>query len=194
MGEVKIEVKVSEEAYSRLSQLAGELGVSVDSLASSALDVIASYSQDIASLGFKLAVSRDKKVFSVFEELIYYGVLGWREVVNKILEHLNAVGLFELEDMEFDPLGPLIEIEMVALEASTLKADSLRIAWSQKGAAMEVYYYLEDKVKPAPREELKYEWSYLPDEHAIVVSVVASSITELPTLGSIESEVAKLGV
>ncbi|MDM7274865.1 MAG: hypothetical protein P3X22_001910 [Thermoprotei archaeon] len=194
MGEVKIEVKVSEDAYSRLSQLAGKLGVSVDSLASSALDVIASYSQDISVLGFKLAVPQDKIVFSVFEELIYYGVLGWREVVNKILEHLDAVGLFELEDMEFDPLGPLIEIEMVALEASTLKADSLRVAWSPQGVAMEVYYYLEGKAKPAPRGEVKYEWSYLPDENAVVISVTAGSIAELPTLRNVESEAAKLGI
>ncbi len=194
MGEVKIEVKISEEAYSRLSQLSGKLGVSVDSLASSTLDVIASYSQDIAVLGSKLAVPQDKRVYSVFEELIYYGILGWREVVDKILEHLEAVGSFELESMEFEPLGPLIEVEMVALEASKLKADALRIAWSPQGVTLEVYYYLEAEVKPAPRGELKYEWSYLPDEHAVVINVTANSIAELPKLKIVDGEAGKLGI
>jgi hypothetical protein len=110
------------------------------------------------------------------------------------LDIVKARGCYELESLDFEPLEPLIEVEMVALESCRYKADKLSLAWSPKGVILEVYYYLEPGVKPGLHITLAYEWSYLPDEHAVVISVTALSIAQIPPLEDIEKEAEKLKI
>ncbi len=193
-GVVELRLEVDSKVYEEVDKLAKGLGSSVANLIIAVLDVLADYSNDIVSLGRELAISEDKRVISALEELVYYGVESWRNIVNPLLDYLKARGCYELESLDFEPLEPLIEIEMIALEGCKYKVDKLILTWSAKGISLEAYYYLEDGIKPSPSTTLTYEWSYIPDENAIVISIIASTITQVPPLDSIEKELEKLGV
>jgi len=185
-GRASICAALEQEDAEALRELAGRLGVSVEELASIVLDVVADYKGLIEEWADKLRVKRENKPASIFEELVYYGVEAWRGLVEPVLRRLKASGRFELEMIEFDPDTPAIEMEFYALEGSDLMADRLRIYWTPQGATMEVYYYLEEGVEPpiAPKGEV--EWDYLPDEHAIVITVTAPSISKLPPIHAID--------
>ncbi|MEM1774505.1 MAG: hypothetical protein QXO93_05320 [Acidilobaceae archaeon] len=191
---IEVKIRLSRDVYERLEGLAKSISVSVDVLVSNLVDVLSSYSSDISSLTRDLRVSKEKLPVSIFEELVFYGVEAWRSIANSILEAIGARGSFELESIDFEPLEPLLELEFVAFEGSEFKADRLVVAWSTRGVSLEVYYYLEDKPKPAPRISIAYEWSYLPDEHAVVVSIVSDSIAKIPSLAEIDKEASKLGI
>ncbi len=169
-----------------LDELAGRLGVSREELASIVLDVIADYRGLIGEWADKLRVRKEHKAVSIFEELVYYGVEAWRGLVEPVLRRLHASGRFELEMIEFDPDTPAIEMEFYALEGSDLMADRLRIYWTPKGATMEVYYYLEEGIEPPIASKQEAQWDYLPDEHAIVITVTAPTISKLPPIHAVD--------
>jgi hypothetical protein len=191
---VELRLNVDPKIYEAVSKLAQSLNTTVSDVTLALLDILAEYSNDIAGLGKDLAVSDDKRAVSTLEELVYYGIESWRNIVNTLLDIIKAKGCYELESLDFEPLEPLIEVEMVALESCRYKADKLSLAWSPKGVILEVYYYLEPGVKPGLHITLAYEWSYLPDEHAVVISVTASSIAQIPPLEDIEREAEKLKI
>jgi hypothetical protein len=193
-GFVELRLNVDPKIYEAVSKLAQSLNTTVSDVTLALLDILAEYSNDIAGLGRDLAVSDDKRAVSTLEELVYYGIESWRNIVNTLLDIVKARGCYELESLDFEPLEPLIEVEMVALEGCRYKADKLSLAWSPKGVILEVYYYLEPGVKPGLHITLAYEWSYLPDEHAVVISVTASSIAQIPPLEDIEREAEKLKI
>lgn len=186
-----MKLNVNSRVYEAIEKLARRLNTNVEGLALALLDIVAEYSNDIAGLGRELAVSDDKRAVSTLEELIYYGIESWRNIINNLLGIIKARGCYELESLDFEPLEPLVEVEMVALEGCRYEADKLSLTWSPKGVVLEAYYYLEPGVKLEPHTTLAYEWSYLPDEHAIVVSITASSIEQIPTLDSIEKEIVR---
>lgn len=181
-----LEVKVDEETLAELRELAERLGVPLEELAAVVLDVVADYRGLIGEWADRLRVRRENKAVSVFEELVYYGVEAWRGIVEPVLRRLRASGRFELEMLEFDPDAPAIEMEFYALEGSDLQADRIRLYWTPQGVTLEAYYYLEEGIEPphAPRSEV--EWDYLPDEHAIVITVTAPSIAKLPPIHAID--------
>lgn len=191
---MELRLNVDPKIYEAVSKLAQSLNTTVSDVTLALLDILAEYSNDIAGLGKDLAVSDDKRAVSTLEELVYYGIESWRNIVNTLLDIIKAKGCYELESLDFEPLEPLIEVEMVALESCRYKADKLSLAWSPKGVILEVYYYLEPGVKPGLHITLAYEWSYLPDEHAVVISVTASSIAQIPPLEDIEREAEKLKI
>jgi hypothetical protein len=193
-GYVELRLEVDPGVYEKIEKLAEKLNTNVTNIVLHVLSILADYSNDIVGLGELLAVSGDKKAESTFEELIYYGVESWRSIVNPLLGYLGAVGCYELESIDFEPLEPLLEVEMVALEGCRYKVDRLTLTWSPKGVSLEAYYYLERGVRPSPKASIAYEWSFLPDENAIVVSITAPSIAQIPQLEAIDRELGKLGV
>lgn len=192
--EVELKISISKSVYDKISGLAEALKTKPEDLVKTMLEVLADYTSEVSRLGASLAVSDEKRATSTFEELLYYGVESWRSLVEVLLDILGAKGCYELESIDFEPLEPLLEIEMVALEGCKFKADRLVVSWSTKGVMVEVFYYLESRPKPAPQVSLAYEWSYLPDEHAVVVSVTGSSIAEIPRIEVIDREAEKLGL
>ncbi|MCE4611311.1 MAG: hypothetical protein F7B17_05005 [Desulfurococcales archaeon] len=191
----RIEVKafIEAEKASKLSKLAEELGTDLNTITYNLLDVLATYAGEVTAWARVLRVKKHNKPISIFEELIYYGVEAWRGIVARVLERLNAKGRYELEELEFDPDEPSIEMELVALEGSDLKADRLRIYWSMKGVVLEAYYYLEEGEEPPhPEKESPFKWDYLPDEHAVVITVSGEQLRDLPpvhVLDKVASEV-----
>ncbi|BAA79126.2 hypothetical protein APE_0214.1 [Aeropyrum pernix K1] len=184
-----LKVELEGEAAEKISRLAERLGVEPARLLGTLADVTSTYWREIAEWAENLRVRRHNKHVSVFEELYYYGVSLWRDIVAPLLERLNAKGRFELEGIDFDPDEGLLEVEMIALEGSDLKADRLVVTWSPKGVHMEVYYYLEeDEEPPRPSRQLDFEWSYLPDEHAIVISHSAETLSGLPPIYRVDRE------
>lgn len=184
----RIAVELDSDVVERLTTLGKALGsVDVGDVVSVLAEVAASYRGDISSWAGELKVRRDHKKYSVFEELFFYGVSTWRELVSKVLSHLRARGRFELEDLDFDPESGHLELELVALEGSDLKADRVLVAWSPSGVYMEVYYYLEDGSEPPrPEERIDTDWSYLPDENALVLSYKGSRLSELPPIHRVD--------
>jgi hypothetical protein len=193
-GPVELRLEVDPGVYEKIGKLAEKLNTNVANIVLQVLSVLADYSNDIVGLGELLAVSGDKRAVSTLEELIYYGVESWRSIVNPLLGYLGAVGCYELESIDFEPLEPLLEVEMVALEGCRYKVDRFTLTWSPKGVSLEAYYYLERGVRPSPKASIAYEWSFLPDENAIVVSITAPSIAQIPQLEAIDRELGKLGV
>lgn len=192
-GKIEVKVHMEAEKASKLTRLAEELGIDLNKLTYNLLDVLSTYSGEVAAWARVLRVKRHNKPISIFEELIYYAVEAWRGIVAKVLERLNAKGRYELEELDFDPDEPSIEMELVALEGSDLKADRIRIYWSMKGVALEAYYYLEEgEEPPRPEREAPFKWDYLPDEHAVVISVSGERLRDLPpihVLDKVASEV-----
>jgi len=191
---VELKVVVDKKVYEKISKLSEAFKTKPEDFTAALLDVLSDYSGDIASLGKDLAVSDDKRALSTLEELVFYGVESWRRIVNTILELLGAKGCYELESIDFEPLEPLIEVEFVALEGCKFKADRVVVSWSPKGVVLEAFYYLESRPRPEPKVKLAFEWSYLPDEHAILLSVARTSIAEIPRLQVLDAEVEKLGL
>ncbi|MEB3852111.1 MAG: hypothetical protein LRS49_06005 [Desulfurococcales archaeon] len=181
-----VEVRLDPKTARGLEELAERLGVSAEELAAIVLDVVADYRGLIGEWADRLRVRREHKAVGVFEELVYYGVEAWRGIVEPVLRRLRASGRFELEMLEFDPDTPAIEMELYALEGSDLRADRLRIYWTPEGVTMEVYYYLEEGVEPPHLPGGGEGWDYLPDEHAIVATVTASRVSELPPIHAID--------
>ncbi len=179
---MKVQVDVDEESYSQLEKLASSLGVGVGRLASILLDAAASYSSEIAAMASEIRVRRENKPYSVIEELFYYGVEAWRGIVQKILDKLKARGRFELEELDLDPSEPSIEVELVALEGSDLKADRVRINWSLDGVIVEAYYYVEEFYEHVPAKLQGFDMAYLPDEEALLVSRTGRSLDHIPPL------------
>lgn len=181
MPEVK--VSLNSESYEAISNIAKALDTSVEAFASSLLDAVSSYTDEVIKWGLELKVKRENRIASLADEIIYYGIEAWRGVVSKVLDELKARGRFELEELDFDPHEPSMEIELVALEGSDLQADRVRINWSVNEVIVEAYYYLEEGKEPphVPRVE-GFEVSYLPDEHAILVSATSSNIKSIPPI------------
>jgi hypothetical protein len=190
LKEVKLNLPI--DIYNEIEEIAKGLGSDVNDVIVKILDVISSYKNIIIELSKTLRVKKEHKVDSVFEELIYYGVEAWRGILEPLLRKLRASGRFELETLVFDPSGPSLEIELVALEGSDLLADALRIFWTLKGVTMEVIYYLEEGIEPPRGVKVDLHWDYLPDEHAIVVTIQAPSIDKLPPIYVIDKKVEPL--
>lgn len=184
--EVRLETTLDANVYDEIRELAEGLGVTPEELTSKLLEILSSYKGIIVELASKLRVRREHKADSVFEELVYYGVEAWRGILEPTLRLLRASGRFELEMLEFDPAGPAFEMEFVALEGSDLKADRVRLYWTMEGVTMEVYYYLEEGEEPPQGPKTELEWDYLPDEHAVVATFRARSITELPPIHAVD--------
>ena len=190
---VEIRFKIDRDKAVKLQKLANELGVDLNTMASNIIDVISSYSGDIALWARTLKVKRHNKPVSIFEELVYYGVEAWRGLVAKILDKLNAKGRYELEELDFDPDEPGFEIEMVALEGSDLKADVIRLHITPRETILEAYYYLEEgEEPPSPKKEIPFEWYYLPDEHAVVIAAKASTVSMLPKIHVVDKVASEL--
>lgn len=178
---VRLEVEASKEAMVGLERLAERLGVGVEELVSALLESLAPYAGELARWGLELKVRRENRVQSLFDEVVFYAVEAWRGVVERVLDKLKARGRFELEMLQLDPDEGEITLELVALEGSDLAADRLRIHWSPRGVLVEAYYYLEEgEEPPLQRRGEGYDWAYLPDEHAVVVTVQARSLSEVP--------------
>ncbi len=188
----EIKINVPKDVYEDINELAQQLGSNFQEVLVKILDIVSSYKNLIVELSRVLRVKKEHKVDSVFEELIYYGVEAWRGVLEPLLRSLKAWGRFELEMLEFDPVLPAIELELVALEGSDLLADAVRIYWTMKGVTMEVKYYLEEGIEPPRGVKVDLNWNYLPDEHAIVVTIQAPSITKLPPIYVIDKKVEPL--
>ncbi len=177
----ELRVRVGDEATRGLEKLASRLGVDVGEVVSSCLESLSSYAGELARWGLDLRVRKENRVQSLFDEVFFYAVEAWRGLVSRVLDRLKARGRFELELLEFDPDEPEIHLEFVALEGSDLLADRLRVYWSPGGVLVEAVYYLEEGVEPPlPRKGEEFDWAYLPDEHAIVVSARAPSLREAP--------------
>lgn len=190
----RLVVELGDEEARKLEGLAAQLGVDLERMTSVMLEVAASYAGELKSWSQELRVKREHKPYSLFEELFFYGVEAWRSLVARVLDHLKARGRFELEALDFDPREPSVEIEMVALEGSDLKADRIRIYWTPRGVALEVYYYLEKGVEPPqPKERVDFEWYYLPDEHAVVLAFEAEDVTGLPPIHAVDRMAESLG-
>jgi len=177
----KLEVEVSEEALKGLERLASRLKASPGEVVGASLESMASYAGDLARWGLELRVKREHRVQALFDEVYFYAVEAWRSIVSKVLDRLKARGRFELTMLDFDPDEPSIEMELVALEGSDLLADKLVIHWSMEGVTVEAYYYLEEgEEPPLQRAGEGYDWAYLPDERAVVVTVRARSLRDVP--------------
>ena len=180
MGRV---VELDEEVWGLVEGLAGRLGVGVGELVRVVFDVLGSYAGDIVGWAGDLRVRREHRVEAVFEELVFYGVSLKRGVVDRVLDVLRARGRFELENFEVEPESGGLEIELVALEGSDLGADRLVIGWSPRGVIVEAYYYLEEDETPPPLRRPRQEGidvSYLPDEHAILVTATGRTLRDIP--------------
>jgi len=191
----EIRVEIDDEKVKKLEGLVAALGVNLNELTYILLDITSSYAGELKGWANDLRVKKENKPYSVFEELFFYGLEAWRSLVAKILNKLRARGRFELEALDFDPGEPSIEIEMVALEGSDLKADRLRIYWTLKGVTMEVYYYMEEGLEPPrPQEKSPTDWYYLPDEHAVVLVFRAEDIDGLPPIHAVDRMAEGIGV
>jgi len=177
----RFEVEVSGDALKGLERLASRLKAAPEEVLRSNLESMAEYAGDLARWGLELRVRRENRVQALFDEVYFYAVEAWRSVVSRILDRLKARGRFELTMLDFDPDEPSIEVELVALEGSDLLADKLVIHWSLDGVTIEAYYYLEEgEEPPLQRAGDGYDWAYLPDERAVVVTVRARSLREAP--------------
>ncbi len=182
-GFERVEFSVPSGTFSELRAIAGRLGVSVGDLLRAVAEALADYSGDIVEWGLELRVRREHRVDSLAEEIIDYAVAAHKYVVNRILDLLRARGRFELEHLELIPEDSTLIVELVALEGSDLLADRVRIVWTPRGVLLEAYYYLEEDEEPPLRHSpAGVNWDYLPDEHAVVVSVEAPSISDLPPI------------
>ena len=177
----ELRVRVSRQAYEGLERLASRLKAGVDEVVVASLESMSSYAGDLARWGLDLRVRKENRVQSLFDEVYFYAVEAWRGVVSRILDRLKARGRFELEMLELDPDEPSIEVHLVALEGSDLRADRLHIHWSLDAVTVEAYYYLEEgEEPPLQRSGEGFDWAYLPDEHAVVVTVTGRSIRDIP--------------
>ncbi len=180
---MKIEVDVGEEAYRGLEKLASRLKTSVADVVRASIESLSPYAGELARWGLDLRVKKENRVDSLFDEIYFYAVEAWRGLVSRILDRLKARGRYELEMLEFNPDEPSIIVELVALEGSDLLADRVRIDWGMDGVLLESYYYLEEGVEPPlQRRGEGFDWVYLPDEHAIVVTVRGRRFGELPPI------------
>ncbi|MEN2999057.1 MAG: hypothetical protein ABDH61_00520 [Acidilobaceae archaeon] len=170
--------------------MARELNVPPEELARALLETFASYRSDLVKLAKNMRVSREKLPESVAAELVFYGLEAWR-AAEELLKVLGAEGSFEMVDFELDPSASSLEIEFMALEGSPFRADSLVVSWSPEGVRLDVLYYVEEEPL---RRELAYEWSYLPDERAVEVTLSAEKFAELPSLAKVDEEARKLGL
>ena len=178
-------IEVPEDALELARSLAERLGSSPEELIAVMLDVIASYRDDIEKWALEMKVKKEHRVEALMEELVYYAVAAKNNLVDRILDRLRARGRFELEHLELDPDTGVLEVEFVAFEGSDLAADRVRVGWGPDGVIVEAYYYLEEDVPPPryrkPRDP-RIDISYLPDEHAVVVSARGRSLSELPPI------------
>lgn len=190
----ELRLELNKEELEKLIKLSEKLKSSPERVIKSLVDVLSDYSDKIGALGSKLKVKDEVLAESVFEELVFYGVVVWEEIVNKVLDSLGASGCYELHDMEFEPVKSYLGLEFVALERCDLKADVVVVKWDPNEVVLEVFYYLEEK--PAPQKTIKtsYEWFYEPDEHAVIIRVPLKSLLEAPKLADIDVEVKKLGI
>jgi len=178
---VEVRVEVDRETGERLSRMAERLKASVDDLVKASLESMAAYSGDLARWGLDLRVRKEHRLASLFDEVYFYAVEAWRSLVSRVLDRLKARGRFELEMLEFDPDEPGFIMEFAALEGSDLLADRLRVDWGPDGVLVEAYYYLEEgEEPPLQRHGEDYDWAYLPDERAVVVTVRRRSLREVP--------------
>lgn len=191
-GELRLEL--SKEKLEKLAKLSEKLKCSPDRLVKSLIEVLSDYSDRVGALGSRLRVKDEVLVNSVFEELIFYGVVAWEEVVERVLNRLGASGCYELNDLDFEPSKPYLELEFVALELCDLKADVVVVKWSPDEVVLEVSYYLENRPAPHKSVETSYEWFYEPDEHAVVFRASSRSFLRLPKLADIDKEAEKLGI
>ncbi|MEB3845380.1 MAG: hypothetical protein LRS48_06875 [Desulfurococcales archaeon] len=179
----RIVVELPEEALDGLERLSATLKVRPEDVLASAGSVFADYSEDLSRWGLELKVRREHRLDSLMEEVVYYAVTSYRNVVSRLLDRLKAKGRFELEHFEIIPEDSTLVVELVALEGSDIAADRVRIVWSPEGVLVEAYYYLEEDLEPPLRRNPEgFSWDYLPDEHAIVVAVQAKSMREVPPL------------
>ena len=183
----EIRVEVSSEALRGLERLAESLKTSVEDLVAGSLESMSAYSGHLARWGLELRVRKEHRVASLFDEVYFYAVEAWRGLVSRILDRLKARGRFELEMLEFDPEEPGVIVELVALEGSDLLADRLRIDWGVNEVLVEAYYYLEEgEEPPLPRQGEGFDWVYLPDERAVVVTVRAPKLSMIPPVHVID--------
>lgn len=184
---MELTIKVDEKTLEGLRKLAERLKVDINQLIESSLVSMSDYSGELARWGLELKVKKENRAQSLFDEVYFYAVEAWRGLVSKILDRLKAKGRFELEMLEFNPAEPSIIIELVALEGSDLLADRIRIDWSMDGVLLEAYYYLEEgQEPPLARHGDDYDWAYLPDEHAVVVTIRADNLLNVPPIHVID--------
>ncbi|MEB3861428.1 MAG: hypothetical protein GSR84_04320 [Desulfurococcales archaeon] len=179
---MKLDVEVEEEVLRELERVAGALGIDAGRLLSILAEVASSYAEDLIGMAGVLRVRRENKPYSVIEEIFYYGVEAWRGVVDKVLVRLKARGRYELEELDLDPDDPSIEMELVALEGSDLKADRIRVNWSPHGVIVEAYYYIGEYYERVPARLRGFDVSYLPDEEALLVSYTSDSLSKVPPI------------
>ncbi|MCE4602995.1 MAG: hypothetical protein F7C08_03280 [Desulfurococcales archaeon] len=179
---MKLDVEVGEESLGELERLAKSLGTEPGRLLSILAEVASSYAEDLISMARVLRVRRENKPYSIVEEIFYYGVEAWRGIVDKVLTRLKARGRYELEELDLDPDDPSIEIELIALEGSDLKADKVRINWSIHGVIVEAYYYIGEYYERVPARLRGFDVSYLPDEEALLISYTGDSLSSVPPL------------
>jgi len=178
---VEVRASIPGRALEGLERLARRLKASVEEVVAASLESMSAYTGDLARWGLELKVKRENRVAALFDEVYFYAVEAWRGVVDRVLDRLKARGRFELEMLDLDPDEPSLEIQFAALEGSDLLADRLRIYWRLDGVTVEAYYYLEEGVEPPlQRRGEGFDWSYLPDEHAIVVTVTGKRLRDLP--------------
>lgn len=184
---MELTIRLDDEVAGRLERMAARLKASVEEIVEASLSSMAEYAGELARWGLDLRVKKEHRVESLFDELYFYAVEAWRGLVSKILDRLKARGRFELEMLEFNPLEPSIIVEMTALEGSDLLADKIRIDWGMDGVLLEAYYYLEEgEEPPLARQGEGYDWAYLPDEHAVVVTVRGRSLADIPPIHVID--------
>ncbi len=181
MPKTYLKLGLEEDVIERLSRLSEVLGVDVVNVIDVMAEVAAVYHKELSHWARELRVKKENIPFSLFEEMFYYAITAWRELISKTLEAVRARGRYELEELDFDPASGTLEAEFVALEGSDLKADRLVILWSPSGVSLEAYYYLEEgEEPPKPGEKGSLAWDYLPDEHALVIHVSGSGLDSLP--------------
>ncbi len=182
----KIEAKISDSAYEKLSKAAERLGTTTSELATAVLETLSSYTGDLVEWGLEIKVKKENRIQALFDELIYYGVEARRGIVNRILNMLKAKGRFELEELSLDPVEPSLEVELVALEGSDLLCDRVRINWSLNGVIVEAYYYnVGSEVRTG--DVSGFTVSYLPDEDALVISYTSDTLAKTPPLYKFDS-------
>lgn len=191
---VTLSLSVGRREYEKISRLAEKLKTSPERVLAYLADVLSDYGDRLESLASELRVREEARAESVFEEVVFYGVVMWESLLREVLSHLGAVGCYELNDLDFDPLTPYLEVELVALELCELKADVVVVKWSSSDVVAEAYYYLEDEPKPDKPVALRFDWLYEPDEHAVVLRASARSLALLPKIRELDEEASKLGI
>ena len=178
---MEIRVEIGGETSEKLSRMAERLKANVEDIVRASLESMAAYSGELARWGLDLKVRKEHRLASLFDEVYFYAVEAWKSLVSRVLDRLKAKGRFELEMLEFDPDEPGFIMEFAALEGSDLMADRLRLDWGPDGVLVEAYYYLEEgEEPPLQRHGEDYDWAYLPDEKAVVVTVRKRSLREVP--------------